>query len=49
MSELRQIEGVGMTEPQGAFYCLPVVSSFFGPTASANGFGPIPDADALCR
>ena len=47
--ELQQIEGVGMTEPQGAFYCFPVMSSFFGPSASVDNFGAIPDADALCR
>lgn len=49
VKELQKIEGVQMTEPQGAFYCLPVMSSFFGPDAAAEGFGAIPDADALCR
>ena len=47
--ELQQIAGVGLVEPQGAFYCLPVMTSFFGPSASAPGFGSIPDVDTLCR
>lgn len=47
--ELQQIGGVGLAEPQGAFYCLPVMTTFFGPSASAPGFGSIPDADTLCR
>lgn len=47
--ELQQIGGVGLVEPQGAFYCLPVMTSFFGPSASAPGFGSIPNADTLCR
>lgn len=49
MKELQQIPGVALVEPQGAFYCLPVMTSFFGPSASAEGFGSIPDADTLCR
>lgn len=49
VNELQQIAGVALVEPQGAFYCLPVMTSFFGPSASAEGFGSIPDADTLCR
>lgn len=49
VKELQQIAGVALVEPQGAFYCLPVMTSFFGASASAEGFGPIPDADTLCR
>ena len=49
VKELQQIAGVALVEPQGAFYCLPVMTSFFGPSASADGFGSIPDADTLCR
>ena len=47
--QLQAIPGVTLVEPQGAFYCLPVMSRFFGPSAGADGFGPIPDADTLCR
>lgn len=32
---------------QGAFYVLPDMSAFFGPGVEAEGFGPVPDADAL--
>ena len=49
VKELQQVPGMALVEPQGAFYCLPVVTSFIGPSASAEGFGAIPDADALCR
>ena len=49
MEQLQQIPGVTLVQPKGAFYCLPVMASFFGPSASADGFGAIPDADTLCR
>ena len=49
VKELQQVPGMALVKPQGAFYCLPVVTSFFGPSASAEGFGSIPDADTLCR
>ena len=32
---------------KGAFYVLPEMSAFFGPGAEAQGFGPVPDANAL--
>lgn len=32
---------------QGAFYVLPEMSSFFGPGVEIEGFGPVPDCDAL--
>jgi hypothetical protein len=32
---------------QGAFYVLPDMSSFFGPGVEMDGFGPVPDCDAL--
>ncbi|CAG9463578.1 unnamed protein product [Pedinophyceae sp. YPF-701] len=35
--------------PQGAFYALPDLSAFFGPGCTADGFGAVPDCDALCR
>ncbi len=49
VKQLQQIGGVSLVEPKGAFYCLPLMATFFGPSASAEGFGAIPDADALCR
>lgn len=47
--QLKQIPGVTLVEPEGAFYVLPVMTSFFGPSARADGFGSIPDADTLSR
>ncbi|KAK9863087.1 hypothetical protein WJX84_005564 [Apatococcus fuscideae] len=47
--ELRQIQGVQLVEPTGAFYALPDMSSFCGPQVTAKDFGPIPDTDTLCR
>ena len=49
VKELQQIPGITLVEPQGAFYCLPVMSIFFGPSVSVDGFGSVPDADTLCR
>lgn len=49
MKRFREIPGVKLAEPQGAFYVLPEMSSFFGPGAQAAGFGPVPDSDTFCR
>ena len=49
MEQLRQIPGMVIPEPEGAFYALPEVSAFFGPDVEADDFGSIPDVDALCR
>jgi hypothetical protein len=49
MERLRRMEGVSVAAPDGAFYVLPDMSGFFGDGASADSFGPIPDADTLCR
>lgn len=46
---LRKIEGVEIAQPQGAFYALPDCSAFCGPESHAEGFGRIPDDEALCR
>lgn len=47
---LAAIPGVSLpTPPQGAFYALPDVSALVGPGAEAEGFGPVPDADALAE
>ncbi len=47
-AKLRAIPGVKLAEPQGAFYVLPEMSSFFGPGAEAKDFGPVPDSDTFC-
>ena len=49
MARLRQVEGVRLDPPAGAFYVLPERSAFFGPGAHARGFGDVPDSDAFCR
>lgn len=48
VERLRDIPGVKLAEPQGAFYVLPDVSAFVGEGAEAREFGPVPDVDALC-
>lgn len=47
VERLRQIPGIKLAQPQGAFYVLPDMSSFFGPGVEIEGFGPVPDCDAL--
>ena len=47
--ELQQIPGVRVKSPDGAFYIFPEVSDLFGQGIEAQGFGPVPDVDALCR
>ncbi|CAG9463580.1 unnamed protein product [Pedinophyceae sp. YPF-701] len=49
VSRLQAIPGVNLPVPQGAFYALPDLSAFFGPGCTADGFGAVPDCDALCR
>lgn len=49
VERLQRIEGVRVASPDGAFYVLPDLSAFFGPDVHADDFGPIPDADTLCR
>lgn len=49
VDRLRQIEGVKLAEPLGAFYVLPEMSAFFGPGAHAANFGDVPDSDTFCR
>ena len=47
---IQQIPGMRLCQkPDGAFYVMPDVSAFFGRGVEAAGFGPVPDADALCR
>lgn len=49
VERLLAIDGVKIAVPEGAFYVLPDMSAFFGPGVSVEGFGEIPDSDALCR
>jgi hypothetical protein len=49
MERLQRIEGLRVALPDGAFYVLPDVSAYFGAGVEAQGFGPVPDADTLCR
>ena len=49
MERLQRIEGVSVAAPDGAFYVLPQLGAFFGDGVCADGFGPILDADTLCR
>jgi len=49
VARLTAIDGVKLAPIGGAFYALPDLSAFFGPGRSAEGFGPVPDCDALCR
>ena len=49
VERLRGIPGVVLDEPAGAFYALPDVAAFIGPGAEAQGFGAVPDVDALAR
>lgn len=49
VKHLQRIPGVKLPEPEGAFYALPDMTSFFGPGVEADDFGSIPDVDTLCR
>ncbi|KAJ8765799.1 hypothetical protein K2173_014921 [Erythroxylum novogranatense] len=42
-----EMEGVRLSEPQGAFYLFIDFSSYYG--AKVDGFGLINDSDSLCR
>ncbi|XP_078441220.1 aspartate aminotransferase [Wolffia australiana] len=43
----RQIDGVKISEPQGAFYLFMDFSSYYG--SEVEGFGVIDDSESLCR
>ena len=49
VKRLREIPGVVLAEPEGAFYALPDVTSLIGPGAEGKDFGPVPDVDTLAR
>ncbi|XP_057500811.1 bifunctional aspartate aminotransferase and glutamate/aspartate-prephenate aminotransferase-like [Actinidia eriantha] len=42
-----ELEGIKMSEPQGAFYLFLDFSSYYG--VEAEGFGMIKDSESLCR
>ncbi|KAF5737971.1 Aspartate aminotransferase isoform 1 [Tripterygium wilfordii] len=42
-----EMQGVKMSEPQGAFYLFIDLSSYYG--TKAEGFGAIEDSESLCR
>ncbi|KAF9600754.1 hypothetical protein IFM89_012198 [Coptis chinensis] len=43
----KEMEGVKISEPQGAFYLFLDFSSYYG--SEVEGFGTIKDSDSLCR
>lgn len=49
VERLKKVDGVRVTVPDGAFYVMPDFGAFCGPKTEAKSFGPIPDADTLCR
>lgn len=49
VDQVKSIPGIGLSIPQGAFYALLDMSFFVGDDVHAEGFGKIPDGDALCR
>jgi bifunctional aspartate aminotransferase and glutamate/aspartate-prephenate aminotransferase len=49
VSRLRNIDGLKIAEPEGAFYVLPDCTAYCGKGVEAESFGPVPDTDALCQ
>ncbi|XP_077224805.1 aspartate aminotransferase isoform X2 [Tasmannia lanceolata] len=47
IKSFKEMEGVKISEPQGAFYLFLDFSSYYG--AEVKGFGVIKDSDSLCR
>ncbi|KAI4356407.1 hypothetical protein L6164_000432 [Bauhinia variegata] len=47
VKSFREIDGIKISEPQGAFYLFIDVSSYYG--REAEGFGKIDDSESLCR
>ncbi|KAL5699536.1 hypothetical protein ACHQM5_030422 [Ranunculus cassubicifolius] len=43
----REMDGVKISEPKGAFYLFLDFSAYYG--SEVEGFGPIKDSDSLCR
>lgn len=49
LSRLNSIPGMKVSEPKGAFYVFPNISSFIGDNVSHDNFGPIKTSDDLCQ
>jgi bifunctional aspartate aminotransferase and glutamate/aspartate-prephenate aminotransferase len=49
VKRFREIPGVVLAEPEGAFYALPDVADLIGPGSNAKDFGPVEDVDAMAR
>ncbi|KAI4354371.1 hypothetical protein L6164_003238 [Bauhinia variegata] len=47
VKSFREIDGIKISEPQGAFYLFADFSSYYG--QEAEGFGKIEDSESLCR
>ncbi|KAF9600751.1 hypothetical protein IFM89_012195 [Coptis chinensis] len=47
VKSFKEMKGVEMSEPQGAFYLFLDFSSYYG--SEVEGFGTIKDSDSLCR
>ncbi|XP_010269179.1 PREDICTED: bifunctional aspartate aminotransferase and glutamate/aspartate-prephenate aminotransferase-like [Nelumbo nucifera] len=47
VKSFKELEGVKISEPQGAFYLFLDFSSYYG--VEAEGFGVIKDSESLCR
>eukprot|EP00262_Sarcandra_glabra_P001159 TRINITY_DN1117_c0_g1_i1.p1 TRINITY_DN1117_c0_g1~~TRINITY_DN1117_c0_g1_i1.p1 ORF type:complete len:479 (-),score=73.40 TRINITY_DN1117_c0_g1_i1:78-1514(-) len=47
VKSFKELEGVKISEPQGAFYLFLDFSSYYG--AEVDGFGLIKDSESLCR
>ncbi|ONK73618.1 uncharacterized protein A4U43_C04F33500 [Asparagus officinalis] len=47
VKSFRELEGVKISEPKGAFYLFMDFSSYYG--AEVEGFGTIKDSESLCR
>ncbi|XXG87531.1 hypothetical protein AAC387_Pa11g2195 [Persea americana] len=46
VKSFKEIEGVKISVPQGAFYLFLGFSSYYG--AEVNGFGTVEDSESLC-
>ncbi|RWR93039.1 bifunctional aspartate aminotransferase and glutamate/aspartate-prephenate aminotransferase-like protein [Cinnamomum micranthum f. kanehirae] len=47
VKSFKEMEGVKISVPQGAFYLFLDFSSYYG--AEVDGFGPVKDSESLCR
>ncbi|MBO8590011.1 aminotransferase class I/II-fold pyridoxal phosphate-dependent enzyme, partial [Staphylococcus aureus] len=47
VKSFKEMEGVKISVPRGAFYLFLDFSSYYG--AEVDGFGPVKDSESLCR